>query len=196
MERQKLFDEIESRLSWLATRIELRGSLNLLNLNLHAEDFYIHFLNGVYDLHLENLNDVEKNIPGLDLVDKQKKIVFQVSSTATRQKIESSLSKNLSNYRGYSFKFISISKKVSGLSQLKIQNPSGLHFDPKTDTFDLRKILTDIKGCDIEKIIALHSLICQELHYEVDRQKVESNLASIIEILAQVDWNQNRDFSM
>lgn len=185
-----MFDDIESRLSWLASRIELRSSLNILNLNLHSEDFYLHFLNMVYGLQLSNLNDVEQNTPGLDLVDNQKKIVVQVSSTASRIKIESSLAKDLQKYAGYTFRFVSISKKVIGLSKLKINNPSALLFDPEKDVLDLSKILSHIKGLDLQKIHDIHKFVCQELRLEVDRQKVESNLASIIDILAHVDWKK------
>ena len=48
-----------------------------------------------------------------DLIDNEKKIVIQVSSTNTKQKIESSLKKKLiEDYADYTFKFISISKEV------------------------------------------------------------------------------------
>jgi hypothetical protein len=195
MNRQVYFDEIESRMSWLATRIELRSSLNILNLNLHSEDFYIHFLNAVYDLELVNLNSVEQNTPGLDLVDITRKLVVQVSSTATKQKIEASLAKDLVKYAGYKFWFVSISKKVRELKRLRIQNPSGLHYDPEKDTLDLSQILSNIKSQSIEKVKVIRDLVCEELKFEPDRQKVESNLASIIEILAQVDWKLPSKFS-
>jgi hypothetical protein len=195
MNRQIYFDEIESRLSWLATRIELRSSLNILNLNLHSEDFYIHFLNAVFGFELVNLNDVQQNVPGLDLVDNKKKLVVQVSSTATKQKIEASLAKNLTRYAGYTFRFVSISKKVSGLKKLGIQNLSGLLYDPEKDTLDLSKILAHIKSQSIEKVKVIRDLVCRELKFEVDREKAESNLASIIEILADVDWKLPRGFS-
>ena len=56
MERADLFNDIEARLSWLVSRIELRGSLNILNLNLHSEDFYLHLLNLLFGWNLTNLN--------------------------------------------------------------------------------------------------------------------------------------------
>ncbi len=195
MNRQILFDEIESRLSWLATRIELRSSLNILNLNLHSEDFYKHLLNAVYGLALVNLNDVEQNVAGLDLIDDQKKLVVQVSSTATKQKIESTLAKNFAKYKGFTFRFVSISKKVSGLSKLKILNPSGLLYDPDQDTLDISKILSHIKGQNIETIKKIRDLVFNELKPVVDRDKVETNLATIIDILAQVDWKLAVGFS-
>lgn len=195
MNRQVYFDEIELRMSWLATRIELRSSLNILNLNLHSEDFYIHFLNKVYDLELVNLNDIEQNTPGLDLVDNTRQLVVQVSSTATKQKIEASLAKNLTKYAGYNFWFVSISKKGQGLKRQRIQNQSGLYYDPEKNTFYLSKILSDIKGQSIEKIKVIRDLVCEEIKIEVDRQKAESNLASIIEILAQSNWKLPNKFS-
>ena len=96
MSRQKYFNFIEEKLSILATRIEIRGGLNILDLNLHSENFYLHFLNLLFGWDLINCNKVQHNMAGIDLVDTRNNIVAQVSSTATRQKIESALSKDLS----------------------------------------------------------------------------------------------------
>jgi len=103
MNRSKYFDDAEEKLSVLATRLEIRSGLNILNLHLHSETFYSNLLNLLFDWDLHNLNAIDKNAPGIDLIDTQNKIVAQVSSTATKQKIESALSKDLSKYQGYSF---------------------------------------------------------------------------------------------
>src|ERR1700744_4795161 len=108
MIRQKYFNHVEAKLSELVTSIELRGSLNILDKNLFAEDFYKDFCNLLFSWKLKNLNAVDPNATAIDLFDDDKKIVIQVSATATKIKIQSSLNKDLSKYTGYSFKFISI----------------------------------------------------------------------------------------
>lgn len=137
MNRQDYFDFIELKLSMLATRIETRGGLNLLDLNLHSEDFYQYFINLLFDWELKNINTVQQNTPGIDLVDITHSIVAQVSATASKQKIESALKKDLSRYRGYSFKFISICKDAKTLRTKTFMNPHGLKFFPKEDIFDI-----------------------------------------------------------
>ena len=73
MNRSKYFDFIESKLSHLAYRIEVRGGLNILDLNLHSENFYQHFFKVLFGWELQNLNAVQQNAVGVDLVDKNNK---------------------------------------------------------------------------------------------------------------------------
>jgi hypothetical protein len=130
MNRSKYFDYIEQKLCELAYRLEVRGGLNLLNLHLHSENFYLHLFNILFGWELENINVVNQNASAIDLIDKKNGIVIQVSSTATKQKIELALAKDLSIYKGYSFKFISISKDASHLRTQTYSNPHGLNFVP------------------------------------------------------------------
>ena len=44
MNRSKYFDYIEEKLTVLAIRIEKRGKLNILNLHVHSENFYLQFI--------------------------------------------------------------------------------------------------------------------------------------------------------
>lgn len=67
MNRTRYFNYIEGKLSILATRIEIRGRLNILDFHLHSEDFYVHFFNKLFDWKLNNLNAVKQNIEAIDL---------------------------------------------------------------------------------------------------------------------------------
>jgi len=61
MNRKHYFDYIVSKLSALATEIEIRGKLNYLDLHLHSENFYLHFFNELFGWELQNLNAVKAN---------------------------------------------------------------------------------------------------------------------------------------
>lgn len=190
MNRAHYFNYIEEKLSNLATRIELRGKLNILDLNMHSENFYQEFFNLLFSWNLTNLNAVKQNVEAIDLIDPVNKIVIQVSSTATKQKIESSLSKDLSAYKDYAFKFISISKDASSLRSQPIKNPHGLKFDSASDIHDVKSILNFIVGLGIDEQRSLFLFIKKELGSEIDLSKIESNLATIISILAKENWAQ------
>ncbi|MEI8209617.1 MAG: SMEK domain-containing protein, partial [Methylococcales bacterium] len=86
MNRSDYFNFIERELSILATRISVRGGLNILDLNIHSENFYLNFFNLLFDWHLTNINSAEQNAAAVDLVDKVNNIIIQVSATATKQK--------------------------------------------------------------------------------------------------------------
>jgi len=189
MNRLRYFEFIESKLNELAFRIYTRGGLNLLDLHLHSEDFYQHFFNLLFDWKLKNLNAVQQNTPGIDLVDTTNNIVAQVSATATRQKIESALAKDLSKYKGYSFRFISISKDAEDLRSKVFTNPYNLRFLPTEDIFDIGSLLAFIKNMDIDKMKEVYEFLKKELKSEPDPEKVESNLTTIIKVLSKEDWS-------
>jgi hypothetical protein len=190
MNRAKYFDFIESKLSLLVTRLEMRGGLNILDLHLHSENFYPYFLNLLYGWEFVNLNTVQHNVAGIDIVDTKNNIVAQVSATATKQKIESALSKDLSKYKGYSFKFISISKDANALRSNKYRNPYNLTFSPVNDIYDIKSILKYISGMNIGRQKEVYEFLKKELRNEPDPEKVDSNLATIINILSKEDWSQ------
>jgi hypothetical protein len=191
MNRSKYFNSIEHKLSSLATSIEIRGSLNILDLNLHSENFYLHFFKVIFGWDLQNRNVVHKNAPGIDLIDNINKIIVQVSATATKQKIESALSKDLSAYSGYSFKFISISKDAKCLRTDTFSNPHNLTFSPTEDIYDIPYLLALICEMEIDRQKEIYEFINKELKEEPDPEKVESNLTSIIKILSKEDWSKD-----
>ena len=191
MKRSDNFIFIEERLTWLATRLSLRGKLNILDLHLHSENFYIHFLNQVFDWKLENANLSKRNISGIDLIDRKAMLVVQVSATTTRQKIESALAK-MSEYRDYRFKFLSICEEADKLRKYAFANPFNLAFAPEEDILDLGSLLAYINTLKVSHQIKICELLRQELKTEpgsADSTRVESNLAAIIDILAKESWS-------
>ena len=190
MNRQTYFNFIEEKLSFLAFRLERRGGLNILDLNLHSENFYLHFLNLLFGWTLRNQNAVEANAAGIDLIDTDNKIIAQVSATATKQKIESALSKDLSKYTDYTFKFISISKNASNSQAKTFINPHHLNFSPVKDIIDIQSILRFISDMEISHLQSVYDFLKKELKAVPDPEKIESNLTTIIKVLAREDWNQ------
>jgi hypothetical protein len=191
MNRKHYFDYIVSKLSALATEIEIRGKLNYLDLHLHSENFYLHFFNELFGWELQNLNAVKANAEAIDLIDHNNKIVIQVSATATKEKVESALTKDLSVYTGYSFKFISISKDADSLRSKTFTNPHQLTFVSKTDIYDIPAILKYISGLSAIDQWRIAAFIKAELGAEVDPHKLETNLAAIINIFAKEEWDWN-----
>lgn len=170
--------------------IAQRGKLNLLDLHLHSENFYLYFLNELFGWSLQNMNAIKPNAAAIDLVDHKNKIIVQVSATVTKEKVESALAKDLSRYSCYTFKFISISKDADALRGKSFINPNHLTFDPQKDIHDPASILRHISTLAVDDLIRIATLVKKELVAEVDPVKLESNLAAIINILAKEDWNR------
>jgi len=192
MNRTNYFNYIEEKLHVLAYRITERGKINLLDLNIYSETFFADLLNMLFDFELENLNIVKQNIEGIDLVDTKNQIIAQVSSTCTKQKIENSLKKKIFvDYPGYRFKFISIARDAENLRELSFDNPHEALFSPKDDIVDVKTILKVVLNMLIEKQKEIYELIKNELGNEIDVVKVDTNLATIINILASENLAKN-----
>ncbi|WP_025729851.1 ABC-three component system protein [Atopobacter phocae] len=188
MNRTNYFNYIEEKLNTLAYRIGSRSKLNLLELNIHSENFFACLCNIIYDLELENLNFSIQNIEGIDLIDYKNKILVQVSSTCTKTKIESSLSKKVfAKFKDYSYKFMSISKNASAsLRNNNFKNPYNMNFNPQEDIWDIQLFLKKILAEEnLEQQRDLYNFIKAELGQNVDPVKIESNLAKVINILAE-----------
>jgi hypothetical protein len=196
MNRTKYYNYIEEKLHTLSQRIITGGKLNMLGLHMHSENFYLHLFNLLYDYHLENLNQSLQNIEAIDLADHANKIVIQVSSTNTKQKIESALGKELiKKYSNYTFKFISIAKDASKLRKDTFLNPHSISFHPPEDIYDITSILNKILSDDIDRQKGIYQLIKKELGNEIDVVKLDSNLATIINILAKEKWDETNKYN-
>lgn len=186
MNRSRYYNYIAEKLNLLASMIESNGKLNLLDMHIHSEFFFRDFFNILFGWNLENLNTTQQNIEGIDLIDHNNKIIVQVSATCTKQKINNSLEKDIFNkYVGYEFMFISISKDAVRLRTQSFNNPHNVQFNPLQDIFDVNSLLGTILGLTIDKQKELYDWISKELGNQVDYEKIDSNLAEIVSILAQ-----------
>ncbi|MBL7787292.1 MAG: SMEK domain-containing protein [Chitinophagales bacterium] len=196
MNRSWYFCFIEEKLTTLATRVESRGKLNILDLNIHSENFYLHFFNLLFDWKLENENAKLQNTPAIDLIDRANKIFIQVSAINRKDKIEGTLTKDiLKDYSDYNFKFICISKDAANLRTKTFVNPYGINFDPKKDIYELISILNIILSLDIDKQREIYDFIKKELRQETDIEKLDSNLTTIVNILAKENLNESSDLN-
>lgn len=186
--RTPYFNYISDKLGELAYQIEQKGKLNILDLHIHAEGFFIQFLKQLFDWNCDNLNQAQQNIEAIDLIDHGNQFIMQVSATCTKQKVESALSKDImQKYPHYTFKFISISKDGAELRKKTFKNPHGIKFSAN-DIIDNITILSFLLGGPIDKQKLVAKFIEKELGGSIDFLKLETNLAIVINILSKEDF--------
>lgn len=186
MKLEEYFDYIEEHLNFLSLRIERRATLNLHDINIKAEYFFMHFLNMLYDWKLVNLNDSKQNTPGVDLLYSGERILIQVSSTNTTTKIQESLNKiDTKVYSNYTFKFLSISKDAKNLRNKTFKVPNSIIFDPSRDILDVPLFLRNIQGLPIDKMEEVYNLIKKNLSFESPSTSRMKGLSRIIQLLAE-----------
>ena len=189
MQRKNYFDYIEEKLAILSIRVKNRGKLNILDVHMHSENFYRDLMNLLYDWSLDNINNSIQNVEAIDLIDCNKKIIVQISATVTKAKIEKSLDKKIIEkyaQRGYKFKFVSIAENADKLRNQNYQNPYGVGFEPQNDIFDISSLEKDIIDLQTEKMERVYQFIKAELGNMPDSISFNSDLATIINILAEV----------
>ena len=124
------------------------------------------------------------------MIDNANGIVIQVSSTNTKQKIESALGKaSMANYKGWSFKFVSIARSATDLRSKDFTNPYGLNFSPITDIIDIDSLVREVFASKTDKLQEIETFIRKELGNDTTSTIIESDLTRIITMLAQVDWS-------
>lgn len=188
MQSKFYFDFCIKRLAVLSTEVELRGSVNILDIHVHCEDFYARLLNLLFGYSLINLNATQQNSAGIDLIDKSGKFVLQISSTTTFNKVQAALSHaRLAGLSGYSFKFVSISKDAEDLRKKVFGNPHGLTFSPAADIIDLKSITAVLLHSTLSKLQQIYSFLNEELPLSEGEPPSETNIAALIKILSEED---------
>lgn len=194
MQRKNYFDYVEEKLAILSIRVKNRGKLNILDVHMHSENFYRDFINLLYGWSLENANNRLQNIEAIDLIDDNAKLIVQVSATATKTKINNSLSKkSIVEYakRGYTFKFVSIAENADQLRQQKYNNLYNIGFSTKNDIYDISSLEKDILNLKSQKLEEVYQFIKAELGNMPDCVRFNSDLTTIINILAEVKLDEN-----
>lgn len=165
MNKTNLINSICTNLNNLASLIKVDGKTNRHSINISAEDFAVEFFNVLEDLELENMNNTKFNMPGIDLIDSTNKIMYQVSSTATKDKIKKTFDKiaqldNIKEYEGYTIRFFFLVNKVNIKLDKTCKCPEGLSFNQKVDIIDINSLTVNVSHIkEIQKIKELNRIV-------------------------------------
>lgn len=195
MNRNIYVTKIKTLLNILKGEIKDSGKLNLLDVNVHVEDFFRDLLNLIYGWQLQNMNQSDPNAAGGDLCSDDDKIVIQVSSTTTKDKIQSSIDKlSAEQFAEYRFKFLRIDGDAIKLRKESYNTHDDIVFDPSVDIIDISTLLKDIANLDIACLRRVCEL-CEKEIVPLDTPKVtETDLAIVVKALATnvKDWSKDR----
>lgn len=136
---------IATNLSILKTYIKMNTKLNLNDICIVSEDFFCGLLNVIYGYKLINANVLEKNFESIDLLDEDNKLVYQVTSNNTPDKIRNTITKFISKFDStYKLKFIILSDKKEYRAKFDI--PNDYVFDKKKDIYFIEDFVDIIKA--------------------------------------------------
>lgn len=193
MLRKSIYDYISQKISSLITNIKMNSKHNLLELNIHAENFTVDLLNHVYGYNLINANDLHQNMPGIDLIDKIEKLVFQITSTNSKDKINNTLEKEVLKYyanEDYRIKFMILDFDCNALKKKNYLNIHNIKFNSEEDILSYNDVLKTIKNSSMIKQREIFEFVKLELGEKEDIVKMDSNLTDIINVLSKENLNE------
>lgn len=90
-EHKRLVDNIRTRMAFYVNDLRIGNDLDYFDENKEAEYFFRKPLSLLFDADVTNVNSGQRNFPGIDLADRQKRICFQITSTHTKRKVQHTL---------------------------------------------------------------------------------------------------------
>lgn len=174
---EKMKESIASDMARLEYEVKHRNAMKLYDINKHSEVIYCDLLNEVFGWNLVQANmPKDPNCKGIDLIDDNAKMFVQVSSEATKQKVEDTIAKisDQSKYDGFKLYFLFISEKSKDIDFRSIKVPDYITCGSGyvLYTADLTK---QVQGRDFDGTRRMFDLLQKHLHWQGDAGDSQDN---------------------
>ena len=157
--KQKAYNSISRVLAITRYDIEQRQLINEYGLNIHGENYFRDVFNFIYykdKLNLENDNFNSQNSACIDLVDSEKKLAYQITTTRTKEKIENTLKAlNKPQYKNYTIKIFYLLDKSKPNKETITEFKNKYNIDLNECLSDYTDLIRDINNLETTKIIEL-----------------------------------------
>jgi len=156
-ERKIAFDNISRFLAITRYDIEQHQLINDQSLNIHGENWFRDIFNFVYDLNLINANFLSANYPAIDLVDDINNIVYQITTTRTKDKVEHTLTKIAETiYKDFSLKIFFLLEKAKFNKETRDYFFNKYSINISDILKDYSDLIKDIETLETDKLIELN----------------------------------------
>lgn len=153
--RQNTFNNISRALAITRYDIEQRQLINDYGLNIHAENYFMEIFNFVYGYNFVNANFESQNVACIDLIDKKNQLIYQITTTRTKEKIEKTLKAlNKPEYKGYSIKIFYLLDKANPNKDAELETLYGIKLSDIL--LDYTDLIRDINNLTLEKLLELN----------------------------------------
>ena len=159
-ERKIAFDNISRTLAITRYDIEQHQLVNDQSLNIHGENWFRDIFNFVYDTNFFiNLNIETKtgNASAVDLIDKDNKLAYQITTTRTKEKVDNTLKKiKTTEFKDYKLKIFFLLEKSKFKKETKqyFQDEYSINIDDYL--IDYTDLLKAIEALETDRLIELN----------------------------------------
>lgn len=156
--RKSSFDNISRILAITRYDIEHHQVINDLSLNIHGENYFRDVFNYVYDYNFENANFESSNIACIDLIDKKRKLAYQITTTRTKEKIENTLiALKKTEYEGYKIKIFYLLDKSKPNNETRDYFKEKYSINITDNLIDYTDLIEVIGHLETNKLIELNN---------------------------------------
>lgn len=167
--QEVMVKEIEKYLTMLITYAKSNSRMNLTDIGIVSENFFSELLNKLYGYKLINANSEEKNFAGIDLIDRENKICYQVTLDSDADKVQSTISMFIKKeyYNDFQHLFVLVIDDPKRYNK-KFDTEGKFVFDKNKDIiFPLKQIIDDIRNVrDLDKLNKIYSFFRSSFYYE------------------------------
>ncbi|MXV49514.1 SMEK domain-containing protein [Pedobacter sp. HMF7647] len=188
--RKAKFDSISKKLTYLQQRVTNNNSLNLTDVNIHAENFFRDLLK-LLGYTFTNSNFDDQNSAYIDLIDYERKIAIQITAQNDSGKITESLNGFYKNPKYYDFKLqvLLISKDAKDYT-----TKFGNNFNHKEDVIDIKRLLAIIHNKTTPELLEIERFLDKEV--QTERLKTESTeVETIMALINYLSKPENRSLA-
>ncbi len=154
MNQSSLLTNVSKYLSRLNEQVQILNKNGDFSINKHAENALIDILNILFNCDLTNINQLKTNYPAIDLVDKKRKIAFQVSSNGKTSKLKHTISNFIKEKQYLDYEnlyFFVITNKLTSYDQKDIDDFIEREFNKSNKKVKESKFTFNIKDKIIDR---------------------------------------------
>jgi len=159
-ERKIAFDNISRTLAITRYDIEQHQLVNDQSLNIHGENWFRDIFNFIYSTNFfinANLKTKSGNASAVDLIDIDKKLAYQITTTKTKEKVDNTLVKiKTTEYKNYTLKIFFLLEKSKFQKDTKKYFKDKYNIDIQNYLFDYTDLLKDIESLETDRLIELN----------------------------------------
>jgi hypothetical protein len=169
MNQLESINRIATLLSRFVAEVKGLNAINQYGINFVSETVLIPIFKEIFGFRdLENLNNQENNISGIDIADKSAKVAFQITASADNEKVKHTLRQFIKSDHHKTYKELKIyiiTEKQNSYSEKEYPDilESKLDFDQSRDIMDYRDLLKKINALtDFAVIKRIEQLLEQQ----------------------------------
>lgn len=159
-ERKIAFDNISRTLAITRYDIEQHQLVNDQSLNIHGENWFRDIFNFVYSTHFfvnANIETKTGNASAVDLIDKNKKLAYQITTTRDKKKVDDTLKKvKTTEYKDYTLKIFFLLEKSKFNKNNKQYFKDEYKIEIQDYLIDYTDLLKAIEALETDKLIELN----------------------------------------